>query len=84
MKVDRVKLTPREHAETFFPGARRIAPGLWLDGFGDLHFSVPELLALVDLEDTPENREAVVEIATRCARDHGARHLVRIDPPEQA
>lgn len=43
----------------FRQGGERIAPGIWRDRFGDIHWSVPELLAMVDLEDTPENRVAV-------------------------
>jgi hypothetical protein len=36
---------------------KRIAPGIWEDKDGNPHFSLPELLALFDLEDTPRNRE---------------------------
>lgn len=53
------RVTP-EQMDAQIRGGRRIAPGLWQDADGDLHFSVPELLALVELEDTPENRAAVV------------------------
>ena len=35
---------------------KRLAPGVWTDKDGGLHFSLPELLALFELEDTPENR----------------------------
>jgi hypothetical protein len=38
---------------------KRIAPGIWEDKKGQVHFSIPELLALHDLEDTPENHVEV-------------------------
>lgn len=49
-------VTPRDIAEQY-RGAVRLAPGVWLDGDGDLHFSIPELLVAFELADTPENRE---------------------------
>ena len=61
-------------------GSRRIAPGIWLDVDGDLHYSVPELLALVDLEDTPANREQVVRTITESIRETlGAVPIIRQD-----
>lgn len=36
---------------------KRIAPGIWKDQTGTVHFSIPDLLHHVSLEDTPENRE---------------------------
>lgn len=36
---------------------KRIAPGIWLDQDDHPHFSIPELLEHVGLEDTPGNRE---------------------------
>lgn len=36
---------------------RHLAPGIWEDQTGKAHFSIPEMLAHVGLEDTPENRE---------------------------
>jgi len=35
---------------------RQIAPGIWEDTAGGIHYNVPELLALFDLPDTPEDR----------------------------
>jgi hypothetical protein len=52
----------RAEAEAQQVGSTRIAPGLWRDRAGCLHVSVPELLALVDLPDTPANREAVIRV----------------------
>lgn len=40
-------------------GGTRLAPGVWIDRDGGLHFSVPELLPILGLADTPANREAV-------------------------
>ena len=48
-----------------------IAPGLWRDAAGDMHFSVPELLALFDIEDTPENREKVIVVLEQSLRANG-------------
>ena len=38
-----------------------IAPGIWEDMNGQLHFNVPELLMLFGLEDTPENHRICIE-----------------------
>lgn len=38
-------------------GAGWLGPGVWIDRHGGLHFSLPELLAHFEIEDTPENRE---------------------------
>ncbi len=40
---------------------KRISPGIWEDKDGNVHFSLPELLALFELEDTPENRAIATE-----------------------
>jgi len=37
--------------------ASRLGPGAWVDTAGALHFSLPELLAALAIEDTPANRE---------------------------
>jgi len=56
-----VRLTPAEIADQQV-GAERLAPGVWRDRAGGIHFSIPELLAEFELEDTPENQRAVVAI----------------------
>lgn len=38
---------------------RRITTGIWEDANGHIHFSIPDLLALFDLPNTPENQEEV-------------------------
>jgi len=60
-------------------GAQQVAPGIWIDRHGGVHWSVPELLALVDLEDTPANREAVVATVLDSLRGYGIQ-IVRQDP----
>lgn len=52
------KLTPAEIAAQQ-RGSTRLGPGVWVDRDGGIHFSVPELLAHVDVEDTPENRRLI-------------------------
>jgi hypothetical protein len=73
-------LTDHEFDELFRQGGRRIAPGIWVDRFGDLHYSVPELLALFDLEQTAENVAAVTRQITEMLREeHPDAHVVRVD-----
>jgi hypothetical protein len=42
--------------------AQRIAPGFWVDKAGHGHVSIKELLDLVELPDTPENRAQVTQM----------------------
>jgi hypothetical protein len=55
-------LTP-DQAAAQLRGARRVAPGIWIDREGHAHISVPELLAHFGWPDTPENREMIAEVA---------------------
>lgn len=48
---------------------RRIGPGIWEDADGNPHFSIPELLALVGLDDTPENRERVTAMIRKMVHE---------------
>ena len=64
MKTERRTLRPRDVDEQR-RGSERIAPGIWRDAHGGIHWSVVELLALVGLPDTPANREAVVDIVKK-------------------
>jgi len=74
------KLTPAE-IEDQRRGSTRIAPGLWRDRHGHLHVSIPELLALVELEDTPANRAEVERIAREAwSRNVPGAIIVRQDP----
>jgi hypothetical protein len=47
---------------------RRIAPGIWEDADGHVHWSIPELLSLVGLDDTPENQQAARRIIEESLR----------------
>lgn len=71
-------VTPRE-MDAQRAGSTRIAPGIWLDADGDVHFSIPELLAMVDLEDTPANREEVAQMVAEIMSRHGL-PIIRQDP----
>lgn len=57
---------------------RYIAPGIWIDGNDNVHFAVPEILAHLNVPDTPENREIVAEIARRITTEHGAQLVERM------
>lgn len=49
---------------------KHIAPGIWEDKKGQIHFSIPDLLKLHDLEDTPENHAIVVEMIKELMKMH--------------
>lgn len=55
MATERRQVGPHEQDHQRV-GSTRIAPGVWVDRAGGLHFSLPELLALMNVEDTPANR----------------------------
>lgn len=76
-----VRLTPEEIRQQQ-AGSVRIAPGIWMDRDGHVHWSIVELLELVDLEDTPDNRAAIVEITERVARAAGATQIIRQEPQD--
>ncbi len=52
---------------------RIIAPGIWQDGDGNVHWSIPGLLAVADIEDTPANRLAVMQIVKDVIRKRNLR-----------
>jgi hypothetical protein len=52
--------TPHD-VEQMMDGSTRIAPGIWLDNQGDIHFSVPELLQLFGWPNDATHRQLVVE-----------------------
>jgi hypothetical protein len=44
-------------------GAERLgAPGVWVDREGAMHFSIPEMLAHLGVENTPANRDELTKI----------------------
>jgi len=77
-------MTKTAHAREFFPGSTRVAPGIWLDRDGNIHWSVPELLALVDLPDTPENRESVIAMLREQLGEHfpQSEHVLILPKPD--
>ena len=74
MKVERLT---REEAARQAAGAFRVAPGIWIDRAGGLHWSVPELLAFVDLPDTPEHRAAIVATLQEVAAEYGCEEIIQ-------
>lgn len=61
MSITRRVVTPKQTREQL-AGARRLGPGVWVDVDNGLHFSVPELLAVLRVRDTPENRDVLMVI----------------------
>lgn len=62
------KLTPEQIADQQ-RGARRLAPGAWVDRNGGLHFSVPELLEYFGWPDTPETRAECQAMMSKILRE---------------
>ena len=77
--AEQVQRLPQHEIDQQFIGSTRVAPGIWLDAHGAVHFSVPELLALINLEDTPGNRSAVIETAKGVARSYEQLLVIRQD-----
>jgi len=48
-----------------------IKPGIWEDANGHLHYSIPDLLAVAGLENTPENHQAVKEMLVDLLKENG-------------
>lgn len=63
---------------------RRYAPGIWEDEDGSLHLSLPELLAYLHVQDTPENRERLTaEIKATIREQSPKAKIVERDTPEE-
>jgi hypothetical protein len=78
---ERRKISREAFEAEFFPGAERIAPGIWVDRKGHVHVSVPELLEFFDIEDTPENRaEVTVIVEESLAAAAPDATIIRHDP----
>jgi hypothetical protein len=62
----------------------RIAPGIWRDANGDIHWSITELLEMVDLPDTPEHRAKVEKMLEDLMRREkpDVKIIKRPHPPE--
>jgi hypothetical protein len=65
-------ISHEQHLEQL-EGATPIASGIWLDRAGDVHFSIPELLELFEIADTPANQEICREIVEAVIRNHDPR-----------
>lgn len=79
LTADLTRIVTPQEMDAQRAGSTRLAPGVWVDADGDVHFSVPELLAMVDLEDTPANREEVAQMVAGIMRRHGL-PIIRQDP----
>lgn len=60
MQHEKRTITPAQEREQL-AGGRRLAPGVWVDRNGGLHFSAPDLLALLNVADTPANRDELTK-----------------------
>lgn len=62
---------------------RIIDTGIWVDADDNMHFHIPDLLKLVDLEDTPENREQVTTMIREVIAEHApAAEIIDRDSPD--
>jgi hypothetical protein len=50
-----------QEIDNFRRGGTRLAPGIWVDRAGGLHFSIPELLVLFGWPDDATHRALVLE-----------------------
>lgn len=77
-KITRRVVTPAE-LEDLYRGSTRIAPGFWVDRHGALHVSITELLDLVGLEDTVENRDQCLATVVDIMKANGADEVIQTD-----
>lgn len=62
-------------------GARRLAPGIWVDRNGFVHFSIPELLAVFGWPDDEQHRVMAEEaIRSVCAEQCPGMPIVKAEP----
>ncbi len=54
-----------------FEGAERLGPGVWKDGQGFLHFSIPDILRHFGLPPTAEHEAAVLRLVQKLAAERG-------------
>lgn len=61
-----------------------VAPGIWIDEDGHSHWNLPDLLAIVELEDTEENRLIAIGILEKVIlkRNPDAQIVKRSSPEE--
>lgn len=75
------KLTAAEIADQQ-RDAVRIAPGIWRDRDGNIHWSIVELLAEFGLEDKPEHRAAVLQILQAMVEEAGVAEVIVQEPDD--
>jgi hypothetical protein len=63
--VTKQMTTPRDTLK------RRYGPGFWEDAEGGLHVSIPELLQVLNVRDTPENRAEATKFVEEFMRKQG-------------
>ncbi len=61
---------------------RRIAPGIWEDKEDNVHWSIPELLALFKIPDTPENQAMVRHTVAQFMQENGVEIIIHRDKPD--
>lgn len=61
---------------------RRIAPGIWEDQDGGLHFSIPELCKVAGLEFNEENRIKICEMLRKELEGKTKEILYRSSPDD--
>jgi hypothetical protein len=62
--------------------AKRIAPGIWQDADGNVHFSVPEMMKQSGIENTPENLKECMELCRQVAERDGIKPIMRLKPED--
>jgi hypothetical protein len=60
------------------------APGIWEDIEGNIHWSIPDLLAHVGLPNTKENRARAKETLERMIAQHQGRAIYREHPDPES
>lgn len=56
-----------------------LAPGVWMDMDGGVHFAIPEILAHLGLENSPENHRMIREELSKICRAPDTKIIHRYD-----
>lgn len=65
------QLITEEQRQRMVAGGTRIAPGIWEDKAGDIHFSVPELLEWFGWPDDDQHRALCQDAIRESCRANG-------------
>lgn len=57
-----------------------LAVGVWVDGNGNGHLNVPQILEHFGFENTPENHQMVVDMVAAMLKKEGNVPIYRKDP----